>query len=480
MTESSPHSQSNKSENLPDPQPLILEGDKTNLHVHQSLKAEDRSQAIGNNQTIEIKIFHHTYTVSPIWLLATIGVSVLIILLAILGSTSWISARGIGRQPEKMTAILRVAVAGFSIYGSEDNGLGNAIGQELANNLDRALSGADLEFSHEVWGPDRVGTIRGNTQEERVLFAQQIAEKYDALIVVYGTIDTNNASWWITPEFFIEGLSFKDALEITGQHELGKPFPISGYGDDASRLALSSLLASRAKPFANLAIGIAFYATHKFDRAYQELITIENEAMWPDDIGGKQLLYLLLGNISGRLKQLSQAEKWYQQALNIQPSYSRAYAGLGNIYFSQALNGMMDTEDFSSLNLNLIQKSIEYYQKAMDATIQPEWSDIPTKVHFGLGQAYLMQSYADETSIVAPAIEEFEAVIEAYDNGKNPRVIELAAESYIRLGSIYFAGGYKEYGISLYKNGINLTKQLGNIERSKFFEEQLQEMMNED
>ncbi|MCB0010241.1 MAG: hypothetical protein KDE34_00020 [Anaerolineales bacterium] len=457
-------------------QTTIKQKGEHEVHVQQSVDAAHGGNANKILQEVEVNIFNQTYSINYRWHIAAVAA----ILLAICGSTVWAVAQSNSVKQDKMTAILRVAVAGFQVNGSNQNmELGNDIAQELAINIDRALNDLNLGFSHQVWGPDRIGQIQGSTREERALSAERIAEEYNAFIVVYGVIDTSTSSWWVTPEFLLTGLSFADALEVTGQHELGSPFPVAGYGDDASRLALSSLLASRVEPFAQLAIGIAFYKAGEFERAYEELVTIENESIWPDDIGGRQLLYLLLGNIAGRKDQLDQAEAWYRQALLEQPGYARAFVGLGNVYFVRALNSIpSDAEDFRDLDLSLIQQSIDYYQQAESARIQPEQSDISTKVHFGLGQAYLMQSYANEAVMVAPAIPEFEAVIEAYANGENPRVMELAAEAYIRLGTIYIAGGDKEYGAELYEKGINLFKQMGNLERSAFLESQLEGLMN--
>lgn len=438
--------------------------------IQQTFTAKDGSTQTGNEQTVNY------YSTPRKWFFA----SLIIIVMVVIGSTTWLYANSNIPQRDEMTAILRIAVAGFNVSGDQSKKeIGNAIGQELALNIDRVLAASGLEFSKEVWGPDRVGQIKGGTGEQRTLDAQRIAEKHNAMIVIYGEIDTSQQPWQVTPEFYIAGLSFIDALEVAGQHELGKAFFVPGYNDDASRIALSNKLIGRAKPFSQLAIGVAFYATRDFERAYQELIAIENEAIWPDDIGGKQLLYLLLGNVAGRLEQIDLAETWYQQALQEQPGYARAYAGLGNVYFTQALDGIADDEDFSGLDLGLVQQSIDAYQQARDAEFQPDLSDIPAKVHFGLGQAYLIQSYADETVMVAPAIAEFQAVIEAYGDGTNPRLKELAGESYIRLGMIYHAGGEKEYAIGLYEHGVNLIRQLGDQERTDFLEERLRTIKSE-
>jgi len=169
---------------------------------------------------------------------------------------------------------------------------------------------------------------------------------------------------------------------------------------------------------------------------------------------------------------------YYRQSIEADANYSRAYAGLGNLYFLQSLVPVTDSDNLQALDPEMITQSIDAYLKARNASNQPALSDIETKVHFGLGQAYLMQSYADETVMVAPAIPEYEAVIEAYDDGANPRVKELAAEAYVRLGKIYAAGGETDYAIELYEKGIKLIEEVGDLQRRDEFKEDLQTIID--
>lgn len=455
----------------------LAEGEKE-INLQQTVQASD-SIVQGVSQDFNVTIFNQTYSIKPKWVIALVATAVGIILMAIWGSTSWISAKSAVRQPEKMKAILRVGVAGFAIDGAVENDtLGNDIAQELAINIDRILTQLNYEFSHEVWGPDRIGQIQGDTREKRAASAQEIAAQYNAAIVIYGAIDATSPTWFVTPEFYISGQSFIDALEVTGQYELGAPFVIPGNGDNASRIVLSSELAGRAQPLTELIVGLAFYATRNFERAFQEFKSLEESQTWPDDMGGKQVLYLLLGNTSLRQEDLETAELYYRQSIEADANYSRAYAGLGNLYFLQSLVPVTDSDNLQALDPEMITQSIDAYLKARNASNQPALSDIETKVHFGLGQAYLMQSYADETVMVAPAIPEYEAVIEAYDDGANPRVKELAAEAYVRLGKIYAAGGETDYAIELYEKGIKLIEEVGDLQRRDEFKEDLQTIID--
>jgi tetratricopeptide (TPR) repeat protein len=157
---------------------------------------------------------------------------------------------------------------------------------------------------------------------------------------------------------------------------------------------------------------------------------------WVED-QGKHVLYILLGNAAGKERQMDLAQDYFERAVNLEPDYARAYIGLGSVAYIRALEHFEQTNDPADIDNNLLDASIQNLQKALEVSNQPPLADIQTKVHFGLGQAYLARSYSGKEDRFDTAIEHFDVVILNYDDGKNPRIHELAAESHARLGLIY-------------------------------------------
>ena len=85
-----------------------------------------------------------------------------------------------------------------------------------------------LKLQPQVWGPDQVREVKGETPEERRADAAELAERIHAHVLIYGVVvtDEDNQSH-VIPEFFVNHRSFSDASEITGEHELGMPVKVS-------------------------------------------------------------------------------------------------------------------------------------------------------------------------------------------------------------------------------------------------------------
>lgn len=446
------------------------------VHLHQSITAADHSTVSGASQEQQVNVFIDRI---PRWLL----VAFLLIALLIIGATYWIIAPLQGRAPDKMSGDFKIAVAGFAVQGENaDESLGEAVANKVSLGVEQAFDEFDFAFTEEIWGPEQVGSIDDEDRQERAKAAAQLAERVDANVVVYGLIDATNPTWNVMPEFYIHDLSAADAIEIqgvttdqsvemAGQHEFGRGIPIPKGSDGDQQITVGRAISERTQLLARLLKGIAYYATRHYDWSYEEFAAIEETEAWPDDFGGRHLLYLLLGNAAGRTAyledsyDLDQAADYYEQALDEKPEYDRALAGLGNVYFMRALAPANAASDMRQVDPLLLEQSIAYYQRAAGAPEHSPLADMEAKVHFGLGQVYLIQSYADESVMVAPAIAEFEKVIELYADGENPRLDELAAESYLRLGTIYAAGGDADSAVAHLQRSVALFEESGNLDR---------------
>ena len=72
------------------------------------------------------------------------------------------------------------------------------------------------------------------------------------------------------------------------------------------------------------------------------------------------------------------------------------------------------------------------------------------------------------------AIQEFEAVLADFDDGKNPRVREMAAESHARLGLIYALSESLEPAADHYEEAASLL--FDHVEQQQLYEKRAAEL----
>jgi tetratricopeptide (TPR) repeat protein len=178
--------------------------------------------------------------------------------------------------------------------------------------------------------------------------------------------------------------------------------------------------------------GLSLYFIHAYEEAYLMFSEANNENYWQAN-KGREVVYLFQGNAAGKASMFDNAKEAYLRSLDIEPDYARAHAGLGSVYYLQSLDGV--TSDNFQPEKTELNKAIKSYEEALLAEIQPPSADIPTKVAFGLAQVYLTQWFSGADTLNS-AVSQFEFVVKQYNDGKNPRVQELAAESYGRFGLI--------------------------------------------
>ncbi len=424
----------------------------TNLYVNGGL-------VVGRDQynTIIINIGQNKIKLRGIVLGSLIIVLFSVVQISLIFFTMWFL--GI-LKPEPSCDIsgFGIAVAGFNTIGG-NNDAGNMIGQEIYEVLERQLEENDTQTLISICGPNNVGTISGNTLDERSQQAATLAEKYHANVVLYGVVDTTASPWVVTPEFFVWLDNSYEAQEIVGNHRLGGNISYAGYKHPASRLDFSAQIANRLKILTNIVIGLDYYFMTQYDDAL-EYYSMAEELFDVEDGDGKEVLYLLKANTQTRLKNYSSAEEDYRTALEINPDYSRAMIGIAGSYYLKSLSDYQATGEINQINIPLIMKSIEWYQAAMNAKDQPPLADIMTKAHQGMGQCYLMLAISGDpiqaSDYYEKAISEFNEVVLSYGEGSNPRVKELAGEAHGRLGLIYRLAGENELALAEYSSAANL------------------------
>ena len=390
-------------------------------------------------------------------------VSVILVVIGLTADLTGISGYSLKQVffPEKMTGDFRIAVAGFAEKGvNKQDNLGYELADSIRLHLNENLTEIKPGLIITVWGPDRAGMIRGNTAQVRAEDAERIAQRIQADMIVYGLIETEGQGEYIvTPEFYIAAENYYEASEITGEHDLGTPFQIVSSSNPALRYGFGEQMYIRSKALSIISVGLAYFAIHDYQRALDIFQDAENIDGWQDS-QGKQVLYAMIGYAAGKATKYDLAKTSLGKAIEIAPNYARPYIGLANLAYIQALAPFDQSKEPKDIDLKSLEDCFKYLNMAEQAPEKPPLADIETKIHFSRGQCYWLKTYSGQLSTFDLAVSEFQKVITAYDDGSNPRVKQLAGDSYARLGLIYDLSGHKELAGQQYQTAADLSREI--------------------
>lgn len=415
--------------------------------------AERAAVALGRGAKAEVKVFNLSLPLLP----------VSVILVAIIGVLSYLLVRS--DKPELMTSEFNVAVAEFMVVDDEGSPFQSDDGFNLGTWLyDRLNSGFDelgIE-GYELWPPEYTSLVRGGDREAREQAAAELAQDIGAHVVVYGVITKREAQSQLNLEFYVNYKGFQEGEEVMGEHGLGRALPIDlpfekGQFQGVDNPALSA----RVNGLSLLTIGLSYYATDDFERASQLFTDAAETPGWFRS-AGQEVVYLLLANANvrqasklGSPEPLSAAEDHYVEALDIKPDYARAQVGLANVLYLRAL-GDPKNSGFDDVDQALLNEAERTFQKGLERADAPDSANIKSKVHFGLGQIYLVRSQVDGGEWLPRAREEFEAVLSTY-GGVDPLLENLAGHAHARIGSIDLLEGDAKAAAERYEKAAGLV-----------------------
>jgi tetratricopeptide (TPR) repeat protein len=365
---------------------------------------------------------------------------ILAIVAVLLGIILWFV---VPRQAGKFTKQFGVAVAEFGVQ--DENGKisrsldGTKVGETIAGNIEVNFKSIQLEkvTTYEIWKPDQTGLILNEAD------ARKFASSSGATIVVYGLIKQANGDSKFSPQFYVNPDQFKDAAEITGQHELGSEVQVRL---NAANPVLSSAgLQARVDGLSMLTIALVYYSVDQFDQAIHYFQLADN----PRWVGsGKDALYLLTGNAYIRQESKSQdfsslptAEFYYQKAVDEASGsgaeYGRAMIGEANVLYLSAITQ-------ASCEAVRLDKASGMLDQALALKDQPDSANIETKVHFYRGQIALIRydCRLPGGDWAQAAEGEFNWVIQYYEkdpaSGESAGIRDFVSAAYARLGYLAY------------------------------------------
>ncbi|HXF61864.1 MAG TPA: tetratricopeptide repeat protein [Caldilineaceae bacterium] len=338
-------------------------------------------------------------------------------------------------------------------------------GRELARllfaRLEAGFEELELDVPYELRSPDQTCPVKGADRETRAAAAETAAATLGADVLIYGALVQEAApdagavsqTAQLQPEFYVSYRGFAEAADLVGPYDLGRSLRVNVpvRSRDLEGIA-DHPVNTRARALALIALGLASYAVDDYQQAYDYFAAAEAVPNWPDS-AGKELIYLLLGNASSNLATITldsiyaeEALDHYDRALAIEPAFARALVGMAGATYQLAL-GDLETRRSSGVDPALLDEAEALYRQALN-TPAPEAAEIPLKVHFGLGQVFLVRHYLYATDSEADgwleqARAEFQSIVNAYESGqtsegdKTPvRNTDIVGHAYARLGLI--------------------------------------------
>jgi tetratricopeptide (TPR) repeat protein len=362
-----------------------------------------------------------------------------------------------------------VVVTEFAVLDEDGSPVRSKDGRELADFLFRRLESnlneLDLKESYEIRPPAHTCPIKGRTREEREDAAAALAERIGAHIIIYGVVEQAGDDPRFAPEFYINYKGFEGAEgseEITGQHELGRPLRVTlPFDADQFQGVENPALSARAEVLSLITVGLSYYATDDYERALDYFTKAEATEGWVRT-AGKEVVYVLLGNASAGLtsktqstEYLTMTREYYDEALEISPTYARAKIGQAGTLYTTAL-GDPAVPSWDTVDLEKLDEAAAAYEAALNLGDPPESANIETKVHFGLGQVYLVRAMVVGDDWLIQAEAEFEQVVEAYEGG-NTRITNHAGHAHARLGAIARLRGATDAAVEHYTRATELA-----------------------
>lgn len=391
------------------------------------------------------------------------GFIVLLITLIGVGLSLYFGLRP--KQKPVMTGEFRIAIASFDEHGKD---LKDKIGYTIADGINLRLVDDLGEITVgpkvEIWGPDRIGTISGGTAQERTENAEKLAKDIQAYMIIYGVVEETSTGMIVVPEFYLDSDGFYEGSEIIGQYQLGASFSLPRGNNPAWSHDFNVEMTTRSDIISSMATGLSYLAIHDYDKALDVFQNIDNEIKWPtdgqDQEQGKEVLYALIGFASGKAGEYDINKVALEQAIALNPDYARPYIGIANLNYILALQPFDASKDPNDVDQLLLDNCFSYLDLAAQAPEKPPLAEVDTKIHFARGQCYWLKTYTGYLPDYEIAYEEFQQVVTAYNNGANPRVRELAAESHARLGLIYQLTGNLSSSVDEYQKAAGLLTDI--------------------
>jgi tetratricopeptide (TPR) repeat protein len=340
-----------------------------------------------------------------------------------------------------MTGLINVAVADFGELNTDGEATSSQVGRSLAAEVFASIAPGlaslnqldDKASSPQLRSPEHVGGITGKDERARLARAEGIANSHRADVLVYGNLVFGVNSITFIPEFYLGDRLLRDSYELSGSYAFGKPITVSGGRDSSSALEeLRDAIKERLITLYGFVRGLDYFSRGDYSRARS--LFLEAEAGWSTE-DSKEVLYLFLGSVAGRQKDLDAAESFYQLAQGLNDNYVRAQIGLAEVTFQKVVSRVGCDHAHTDDERSEIRKAIRAYDAALSANrpASLKRANIDAKVAFGRGRAFLCLGQSGDSEAWSDAERNFRSVI-ASSKADDLALMDLAAEAHWFIG----------------------------------------------
>jgi len=364
------------------------------------------------------------------------------------------------RGPVPMDAFFNISVAEFGQVDergqAQPSEVGAALSQSIFDRISDELEPYRRRNFVDVRGPREIGRV-GGPESDWDRAAQQLLDKHRAHLVIYGNVENRAGQPRFFPRFYDSPTQqeLRRAQELTGPNGLGAPLTGTRFGPSDS-------LDARTRALVLFTIGLVYLADHDTDQAVRSFREASEVTPWTDadrdrdgraESDGKEVIALFLGTahaLRNREGDLQEARNAYQNAVNFNRNYGRAYIGLGNVSYLEFQHS--DQTDEAKLDEAEIQ-----YRRALESTDKPESAHVDAKAYLALGNLYLVKAQGNQPHLFSTAAEEYQRVVSGYE-ARGEDLQPMAAAAYYGLGLVQELGSQNNaLATDYYHRSINLS-----------------------
>jgi tetratricopeptide (TPR) repeat protein len=366
-----------------------------------------------------------------------------------------------------MTGGFNIAVAEIGVLQPDGSMAPSEFGEQISASLYRTLddayqqartSGAfdrDLLIWHDTLGRNdgkniTLGFIQGKDTEERIKNAAALAHKIKAQMVVYGYLTDATNPESLQLEFYFDGQERAgEPSALWGGYAFGEPLqPAIAYAvnPDSAKLTLAEALNPRSRALFWMTQALSYGLANLPERGLAILQRVQPIVDSWDADEGKELFYLVLGDLAQKSREFDVAIDALNQALAIKPDFAPALLVLGSVYLDRAQLFPMRGQSVSgSLTACISTANIENSSPTLEAAVadseeairllqhalsiagsQP--AEYAPRAHLWLGLAqrvratlWLLQGNMDKAETVAATAEnELAQALAAFSPAENP------------------------------------------------------------
>jgi tetratricopeptide (TPR) repeat protein len=328
---------------------------------------------------------------------------------------------------------------------------GEALGLDLSEAMhsqivDVLAEQADVDV--EVAEPAVVGALPGSTPEAQAEAAAVLAERVDADVVVFGTVEVSAGLTDVLAQFYVSDRGLTGAEELAGVYPLDT-ISLATTDPVAVRRRTAEELEPRILALTQMVLGLSHYQLHE----YAEAETLFQTALdsWPG-ASGREVVLSLLGNVSGLQNHLDSAEEYFAQALGLEPESARARFGAAEVTFQRSKGPACAGE--GQADLAGLEAAVAQFEE-VSRLDGPALAFIPERARVEVARIYqcLSANGVDRREESRAILEEVIA-----DISDETRLVDLTADAHFSLGLYHLLRNDREAALAEFETAVETTR----------------------